>query len=171
MAKEITDIDLLKIKGKIDIIILDDTKKRKNIVYGAQSIKKQTGVLGRKTFDFDIFSNNPKENAKAVERRIEKLTSKDSFYTKPAMHPGTWKVNYKGEDNKKGTRDDIGIADYTNSPKPKPPIKIINGIRYRTITQEAKSKRKALSQKEFKFRHEKDREDLERIKLKKVVFD
>jgi hypothetical protein len=157
---------------EIDKIIINETRKNKDIIYGAQSIKKQIGVLSRPTIDFDIFTSNPELQAKKTEMLLEKTTKpKNDFYVKPAEHKGTYKIKNVGDDKKQNTKDDISIADYTKTPNPIPPFKIIDKVRYRTLTQEAKAKRKALKDKEYAFRHEKDRDDLERVEASKVIFD
>jgi hypothetical protein len=165
-------MDFFELKPKVDKKILEQVKKKKQIIYGAQSIKKQIGEgLSRSTSDFDIFAHNPKKAATETEREIEKLTPTDTFFVKPAVHKGTFKIKYKGQDMKPNTKDDKEIADYTKTPSPLPPTKTLNGIRYRTLAQEKKAKRMSLRDKQFKFRHEKDREDLNRAENSKVIFD
>ncbi len=162
---------LLLNKAKIDKTILKEVKKKKEIVYGAQSIKKQIGFLGRPTIDWDILSKTPEQSAKQTEKELETLHKGEQFFVKEALHKGTYKVQYLGKDKKKNTKDDIGVADYTKLKSKVPPTKLINGIRYRTLTQEGKAKRSAIKDEDFAFRREKDTEDLNRIKLKKVIFD
>jgi len=144
--------------------ILERTRKKKDIIFGAQSIKAQTGMFSRPTQDFDIFTTNPKKSAQEIEKKLDRQVGFNYFYNKPALHPGTWKVKGIGMDMKKGTDDDLEIIDYSKHPKPKPKIKKINGVRYRTLREEALAKLKALRDPEYKFRHEKDAEDLRRIR-------
>lgn len=153
-------LEEMMMKRKRDKAILAQAKKEKSIVYGAQSIKARRGVLARNTEDWDIFSKSPKKSAKTTEKKLDKIYKRDQFYTKPAMHPGTHKVMSKGADRRKGTKDDWGVADYTKMPKPKPPVNKINGVRFRTLAQEAKAKRTSLRDKTQKFRHKKDSTDL-----------
>jgi hypothetical protein len=82
---------------------------------------------------------------------------------KPAEHKGTWKVKGRGIDLKTNTEDDESIADYTKLDK-KWKYKIINGIKYRILKEELKRKIATIKDPEFKFRHEKDRDDIKRIK-------
>lgn len=139
-------------------LILRQAKKRKEIVYGAQAINAQMpGYMHRKTEDYDVYSHKPKVSAYKLEKTLDKAHHGNKFYVKPAKHPGTWKVmKYKGEDN---------VADYTTMPQPPPKHKTIGGVRYVTLTEVSKSKKVALKDKESKFRHEKDRGDLERIRF------
>lgn len=161
---------LLYNKSKIDKTILEQTKKNKEVVYGAQSIKKQIGVVGRNTFDYDIMSKNAKRSSIETEKKLEAFEKGNQFFVKPAKHKGTFKIKYVGSDKKQNTDDDQEIADYTQVSK-YPSIKKINGINYRTLTQESKAKRMAIKDKSYAFRKEKDTDDLNRIKLKKIIFD
>ena len=152
-------------QDKIEKCILNTVKKQKQIVYGGRSIQKQIGIFSRPTTDFDIFTSNPKSNAYAMEKKLDKIMGFDYFYKKKGMNKSTWKVKNKGKDMKKGTQDDEGVVDYTQTPKPKPKVKKINGVYYRNIKEELKAKRCALKDKEMSFRHKKDLEDIHRIKL------
>ncbi len=152
-------------KGKIERTILNHTRKNKDIIFGAQSIKKQIGFFSRATEDWDILTKTPKTSANKVQSKLDEVHGSNFYYSKEALHPGTWKVMSKGLDGRKGTRDDKGIIDYSKTPKPVPPFIRIEGIRYRTLGQERKAKRKSLKDIAFKFRHKKDSEDLTRIKL------
>ena len=145
--------------------IKSNVKKEKSVVYGARSIQAQIGLFSRNTMDWDIFSAKPKKSAKMAEKSLDKVWEGDHFYTKPAMHPGTFKVMSKGNDGKKGTGDDWGLIDFTIMPKPRPKTVRIGGINYRKITQEKKAKYKALKDRTQKFRWDKDNEDLNRIKV------
>ena len=153
------------ITPKIENTVLSQAKKEKNIVYGGRSIKKQIGLFGRYTEDWDLFATKPKSSALKTEKKLDSHWGSDHYYTKPATHPGTWKVMSKGKDGRKKTKDDYGVADYSRMPRPKPKFVMINGVRYRKLSQEKKAKYKSLKDKEMKFRHQKDRGDVERIKV------
>ena len=167
----------MKIKGnkqfaRMDALVKEDIlqgeikkflKMNKNVVYGARSINAQTGILTRNTKDWDAFSNNPKKTANQLQKQLDKQVQGDYFYSKPAMHKGTWKVKGKGNDLIKNTKDDEEVADFSK-PLKKVPFVIVDGLRYRTLKEEIKAKKKAVADPEFKFRHEKDQTDLNRIK-------
>jgi len=143
---------------------LQQFAKRKNIIYGAQSIKKQLGIRGRPTYDFDIFSNNPKKDAYAIERQLEKIApNTDLFYVKPALHYGTFKIMFKGKDLIKNSKDDVGLIDLSKKEGIIKYIKIENNL-YRILQQELKAKLKALKDPTQKFRWKKDNDDAIRIK-------
>jgi len=138
-------------------------KKEGCTVYGARSINAQSNILTRSTNDWDAYSNTPEKTAKQLQRQLDKLVGGDYFYHKPAMHKCTWKVKTIGDDLIRDTLDDEDIADFSK-PDKKVKIKIIDGLRYRDLREEIKAKQKAIADPEFKFRHEKDQRDLDRIK-------
>jgi len=150
---------------KPDKVILNQVKRRGDIIYGAQAMNKQMPpMLRRQSVDYDIFSRgNPKPAAVKMERRLDKSYGGDLFYVKPAQHPGTWKVMDKGQDGRMGTKDDFGIVDYSKKPRGIK-TKKIGGINYVQLQEIRKDKKKSLKDKESKFRHEKDRGDLEIMK-------
>jgi hypothetical protein len=155
--------DLIETQFLLDKLILKIAKQRKQIIYGARSIEKQAGLFSRPTKDYDIFDKNPKKSAQLMQKILDKSAGFDQFYMKEAEHKGTWKVKSKGNDGVKNTEDDESIADYT---KPEQKIKFVikNGVRYRILKEELKKKVSTVQDPEFKFRHEKDRDDIKRIK-------
>jgi hypothetical protein len=98
-----------------------------------------------------------------LQKKLDKNAGFDYYYSKPAEHEGTWKVKGRGNDNIKGTDDDESIADYTK-PDKKIPFILIKGIRYRILKEELKRKQATIKDKEYKFRWEKDKGDINRIK-------
>lgn len=152
-------------EGNIERAIKKNVKKEKGIIYGAQSIKKQLPLFARRTEDYDIFVKNPRRVANKVEREVEGFSKGDDFFVKKGINKGTWKLKHKGADMKRETRDDISVADFTLMPRPQPKFKVFQGVRYRIISQEIAAKKKILRDKQFAFRHKKDREDLNRLNL------
>lgn len=145
--------------------ILGQARRNKETLYGARAMNKQLSWkwLSRPTFDYDIYSKKPRKSARQLEKTLDRASNQDIYYVKPAMHKGTFKVMHKGYDKIKGTKDDYGIADYT---KPQRKIKSIkqNKIRYAHISERVKDAKTSLKNPMFKFRHKKDKSDLERIK-------
>jgi hypothetical protein len=82
---------------------------------------------------------------------------------KEAEHKGTFKVKSKGNDGIQNTEDDESVADYTK-PDQKVPFVLKNGVRYRVLKQEMQRKIATTKDPEFKFRHAKDQDDINRIK-------
>ncbi len=151
-------------KYKRNKVILDNARRFNQIVYGARSIQAQVGVLSRQTEDWDIFAKNPRQSARKVEKQLDRQIGFNYFFAKPGMHKGTWKVKGKGYDLKPETKDDEGVADYTQIPIPKPKVKRFHGVMYRTLSEEVSAKKRAIRDKNYAFRKEKDTADLERIK-------
>jgi len=147
--------------------IHNQVRKNNSIIYGGRSIMKQLPFFMRRpTEDYDIYTKKPKKNAVELEKKLDRQAGMDYFYVKPALYPGTFKVMNRGKDLK-DPRDDVGVADFTKMPVPKPKTKRIEGIRYSLLSQEKKNKLKALRDPEYKFRHEKDRGDYKRMVEKK----
>ena len=153
----------LRANALTEQIVIAQAKQNNSIIFGGQAIKKHIGFFARPTKDFDVLSNRPKRSARQLERKLDRIAQEDIYFTKPALHPGTTKVMNKGRDMRKGTRDDIGIVDYS---KPRRGIKskIINGVKYVLLSETIKDKRKAIADPQFTFRKEKDLEDIRRIK-------
>lgn len=150
---------------KIEKAILGQARKEGNIIFGSQAIKRKLGINARPpSGDYDLFSDMPKSSANKTETKLDKSFKKDLFFTKKGANPSTWKVKFKGRDGKALTKDDIGVADYTKTPKPKPKTFKFRGVNYRTLNEELKAKKKLISDKQFDFRRKKDLEDFLRIK-------
>lgn len=151
------------------MIIEDYLKKRKEIVYGARAMNVQLPIThNRLTEDYDVYSKKPRRSARKLERKLDKAAQGDCYYTKPAMHPGTFKVMDKGPDRKRETEDDFNVADFT-IPNRRIKFKTIGGIRYAALSERKKDAKRALKEPEFAFRHHKDRRDLYMIKTGKRI--
>jgi hypothetical protein len=146
-----------------DGFILGFSKKKKHIIYGARSLQAQNHLFGRDTQDWDIFSDTPKKCARELKNLLNERTKSNYYYKKPAKHKGTWKIKGKGHDGIKDTEDDESIADFSKREKKTPHV-VKNGVRYRHLSEEVKAKKKSIADPEFKFRHEKDKDDLNRVK-------
>lgn len=144
-------------------IILEQTKRKQNIVYGAQSVKKQLGMFARPTFDYDIYSKTPHQDAQEVRRKLNEAAKANIYYdTQSKKTKGVYKVYYVGQDGKPYTKDDKGIVDYSELKKGIRYV-IINGIRYSVLDSTIRDKKRALTEEQYAFRHKKDQEDLNRI--------
>lgn len=138
-------------------VIERDTNNDKVVVYGTKALNAQLPkFLQRPTEDWDIFSRTPKKDAKKLETALDKAYKGDYFYTEKALHSGTHKV--------KSHVTGKGVADYTRRIKGLPYI-----TKYKTrfvplswIKSEAA---KVLKDKDSKYRWNKDRDTLQRIKL------
>ena len=153
---------------KIPDIITGEAKKKKQVVYGARAMNAQmpAGFLGRHTEDWDVYTHRPRQTANRMQARLDKQIAggRDEFYAKPALHKGTYKVMHRGADMRRNTPDDIGIVDYTKMPRTVPTVRVA-GVRYESLGSISKGKRKILKDPESAYRHEKDKEDLRRIRV------
>ena len=150
-----------------DKIILNHVKKRNEILAGGQSIKRQTGFMGRNTFDYDILSPRARSSARVLEKTLDKKSGGDNYFTMPSkFHKGTFKVIHKGRDMIKNTRDDIPLVDISVPDRRIQTVRI-NGIKHSTLKQEVANKRRALADPTQEFRFKKDAEDIQRIKAAK----
>jgi len=147
--------------------ILKQAKKNKSIIYGGQAVRKQIGIaFSRYTMDIDVLSKKPKKSANTLQRTLDKKSGGDYYFSTPSkFHKGTFKVYHKGADLRRGTKDDIGVADYSKMRKVK--TRMVDGIQYVKLSEVIKDKKKALKDKEFKFRWKKDKEDIRRIRASK----
>lgn len=147
-------------RDKIGKAILKKTQKHETI-YGAQALNKQLPKKLRKhTEDYDIYTNTPRKDALEAEKYLDKKFGGDYFYTKKAKHEGTYKV--------KDRIMDKGVVDYTK-PKGNIPSKIIGKHRYVTLDHIEKGAKKTLKDKSSEYRHPKDKDTLNRIKINKFL--
>jgi len=144
-------------KKVVDHLVKLDAQKDGHVIYGAQAINAQLpGYLHKQTEDYDIYAKNPKKEAKQMEKKLDKAFGGDYFESKPAEHTGTWKVKSKVTKR--------GIVDYTK-PTKKIKSKIVYGNKYETLKSIKKHIKKTLKDESAAFRHDKDFEALQRIKL------
>jgi len=145
-----------KKKELIQKIILQ-TIKNKEIIYGEQAVKiRLPKHLQRYTKDYDVYSRTPKKDAVEAEKKLDKAFGGDYFYTEPAEHKGTYKVRSRinGE----------GYADFTEPERNYDSDKI-KGHKY-IKTKHIKDRiKEILEDKTQEFRHAKDRDTLNRLKI------
>jgi len=145
-----------KKKKNIPKIILSRTGN-KEVIYGARALNKRfPPFLDTTTKDYDIFSPTPKKDARETEKALDKHFGGDFFYIKQAEHPGTWKVKSKINEE--------GYADYT-IPESKIPSDKLGKNRYAKLDWIKAKINKSLKDPEAEFRHAKDRDALNRIRI------
>lgn len=158
-------------KHQIPSIVVGEAKRRKHIIYGTQAMNAQLPLaFRRRTQDWDIYARNPHATAHRMQARLDReiARGRDDFFSKPALHPGTHKVMHEGPDTRKGTRDDIGIIDYTKLPKTLETV-ALNGVKGESLTSIVRGKKKILRDPQSKYRWAKDRGDLGRIGLAQTL--
>lgn len=161
-------ISFYRNKRKIAEVIIDHVKKKKHILFGARSLNAHfPRFLDKPTVDYDILveRGNPKKVATRLEKKLDKKLGGNFFIVEKAKHPGTYKV--------KRVLGKEGIIDVSKA-KEKVPTDKIGGVRYSKLSFEKDKVKQSLSDPESKFRHDKDRERLERIRIfeslkKKVI--
>lgn len=146
-----------KIYGEANFIrssILNLAQKNKQVVYGGQAANKNLPLhLRRKTKDFDVYSKQPKQSAEELSKVLNKGFSKDEFTVERAKYDKTFKVK-RGKET---------IADYTsttNHPKSKNEF----GVKYADLDYQKKKLKEIVKNPDFKYRWEKDKDMLNRIK-------
>jgi len=144
-------------KSKTKKVILKNVKKKKHVVYGARALNVfLPSFLDKETQDYDIFSKTPRATAKRVEKKLDKEYGGDFFRVEKAIHPGTYRVksNITGKE----------VADYTKREKGVEHTTVRN-VNYVTLDWQKKKAKRILKDPEAKFRHQKDKDTLQRIKI------
>lgn len=159
MKKQYTRAQLInyyKKQNAYNKIIKQDAREDKDVVYGTQALNAQIpSYLRRQTKDWDIFTRGAKKEAKELETKLDSYYGGDYFYVKPAQHEGTYKVESYVTGNE--------VADYTDKPKGIKSVKK-NNIKYVPLSWIENSAKTTLKDKASVYRHEKDRDTLQRIK-------
>jgi len=144
-------------------LIVQDAMEDGHIIYGAQASNKQLpSHLRKHTEDFDIFTKQSKKQAEQMEKKLDKAYGGDYFRIQQALHKGTYKV--------KSNVTNRTIADYSSQGK-KPNFKKILGVKYADLKSIKRKIGKTLRDEASAFRHDKDRETLQRIKLHEKALD
>lgn len=150
-------ISFYKNQPKTKKVILKNARRKKHIVFGGQALNTFfPSFLDTPTEDYDIYSTTPRRTARRVERKLDKKFGGDFFLMKPAKHKGTFKIVSKVTKR--------GVADYSKSDRPIT-YKIIKGVRYAKLIHQKENIAKSLADPKSKFRHDKDRATLERIRI------
>lgn len=135
--------------------ILNLVQKRGQVIYGARAINKQLPThLQKETSDYDVLTKKPEQSAKELAEKLNKIYGEGEFKVEKAKYSKTWKVKSK---------EGKTVADYTLTTK-KP--KSVNefGVRYANLEYQKGKIKKILKDEASSFRHDKDRETLDRIK-------
>jgi len=152
-----------KNKNMTKRLIVQDAVDDGHIIYGAQASNAQLPeYLQKDTEDFDIFTKKSKKEAEQMEKKLDKAYGGDLFRVEKAKHKGTYKV----KSNVTGRT----VADYSSQGK-KPNFKKILGVKYADLKSIKRKIGKTLRDESSSFRHDKDRETLQRIKLSEESLD
>lgn len=137
--------------------IIKNTIGPREIIYGEHAIKKRVPrYLERPTQDYDIYSSTPRRDAHQAERALDRRFGGDFFYVKPARYPNTYKVVAHANQE--------GYADFTK-PETKIPYDILAGKKYAKLSVEKQHRHQSINDPMFHWRHAKDQDALNRIKI------
>ncbi len=145
-----------RLKDKIQEIVLK-TIREKEIIHGERAVAIRVPEhLRRHTRDYDVYSKTPEEDAIEAEKELDKEFGGDFFEVVEAKHEGTYKVKSKV--------NELGYADFTD-PGEKVRSDVIMGKRYVTLNYLKNRLKRILKDKEKEFRHAKDRDTINRIRV------
>ena len=135
------------------------SKNKIGIVHGTRATNTQLPrFLERKTVDWDIFVKKPKVKARQLERKLDKRFRGDYFKVKKGKGSPGVKV-YKI----KSTITNENFVDFATTQRQVPTI-AIRGIKFATLKDQKRIAQQNVKKPELKFRREKDRNLLKRIK-------
>ena len=136
---------------------IKSTIGKKEIIYGETALNHYFPKwLDRPTQDVDVYSKTPRKDARQAERKLDHVFGGDHFYVKPALHKGTYKVVAHANQE--------GYADFTK-PEQKIPHKVVGGKNVVALSFVKERIKKTLADPESKYRHSKDRDALNRIRI------
>jgi len=143
-----------------DKVILARLKENnKLVVHGGKAINAYLpNWLDKATEDWDIFSETPRATAKKLEEVLEKKYGGNYFTVKPAKHEGTFRI--------RAIVTKRVVADIT-LPVREIEYREVDGVNYATLDYHVKQIKRTLAIPEYSFRHGKDKETLQRIKIYK----
>ena len=143
-----------RIRGEILNLVV----KKRQVIYGQQAANYFLPEhLRKETKDFDILTSKPEVSAKELVKQLNKKYG-DRFESVPARYSKTFKVKDKQTGNT--------VADYTKTTK-KPNSYNDVGVRYADLNYAEKKIKKILKDESSKFRHDKDLDTLNRIRLRR----
>jgi len=145
-------------KSLIAPTVLSVLRKTKGILHGGRALNiHMPPHLDRHTTDFDMYAKKAKERAREIEKALDKKFGGDYFRVEEGTHKGTFKVKSNVTGNV--------IADVT-TPKGRIIHKTtLDGINYAKLSYIKRKLQGILRDKTKEFRHAKDRETLQRIKI------
>lgn len=131
------------------------------IVHGGKAINAYLPKwLDRATEDWDVFSEDAEDKAQTLEMLLDERYGGDYFKVEPALHMGTYRVKSKVTGRV--------IADIT-FPERKIKFHKIKGINYASLEYHERKIERVLADPEIAFRHSKDRDALQRIRIYKLM--
>jgi len=153
-----------KRSGMLPIKVSSYIRKSGAILHGARALNEHFPPhLDKHTEDWDVFIKSPEKHARKLERELDKEYKGDFFEVKKGEHKGTWKVKSKITGKT--------VVDFTQPTKTVSHKTTLDGIKYAKIKYIKEKLMKILRDKSKKFRHEKDKEALQRIEIYKKLYE
>jgi hypothetical protein len=147
-------------KSLVDKTIEDETRRKQWIVHGAKALNKQvTPEFQRRTKDWDLFSESPKQSSLHLERQIETAIQKDIFDQAEIPLTASSEIVYRIVLKSTGEE----IVDFMKTPNHKNLYTVIGGIRYETLEHAKEMHEKVLANPIYSHRWDKARRDLNAI--------
>lgn len=143
---------------------LRDSRNHKMIVFGGKAVNAYLPAwLDKETKDWDILTpGSSKKAASDLEARLNKHYGGEYFSIEPAIHEGTFRIRSKVTG--------VVVADISMKDR-QIDFKKRQGVNYATLDFLEEEAENVLSDPEKSFRHNKDRDTLQRIKVLKRVKD
>lgn len=139
------------------IILNNINSSKEQVIYGAQAINSHLpSYLDRETEDYDVYSKKPKISAQKMEKELDNYYGGDYYSVQKGNNPGTWKI--------KSNVTNRTVVDYTY-PDRNLKATIREGKRVLSLNDLKKNINKSLKNPNAKFRRDKDKEALQRIRL------
>jgi len=130
--------------------------KANEVIQGERALEMQLPKhLQRRTKDYDIYSETPKQSAEELRDYLNEQFKGEYFKVRAAKHRGTYKV--------KSTIDEETFADYSKTPK-RLQQTTIGETKYSALAFEMKKALRTLQKKKFEYRKRKEHGRLRRIK-------
>ena len=147
----------------IDNTILAELKANPDlIVHGGKAINALLPKwLDKATMDWDIFSSTPRATARKIEQLLDEQYNGNYFTVKPAKHEGTFRIISRVTERV--------VADIT-LPEREITYRNIKGVNYATLDYHVEQIKRVLADPAIAFRHTKDKETLQRIRIFRQVY-
>lgn len=141
-----------------DAVIEQFLNENEAIVFGARATNRHLPAhLDKPTVDWDLLTRkDPTVIARVVEKALDRRFGGNFFFVEPALHPGTFKV--------KSVVTGATAVDISGLDEIVPNVEV-KGINYATLDHQVKNIKRSLADPASSFRHNKDRETLQRIDI------
>ncbi len=161
MVNDTQRMNYYKKRKMIRQIVLQRLAKTGNVLTGQRAMNRvMPDYLDKVTKDYDILVGRgmtPQQAAMATEARLDKHMGFNAFETVGGDYEGVRKVRSRVTEST--------IADYTQPEKMPTYKKDIDGVNIVGLKYLKKKFKEAIANPEAKFRHAKDKESLNRIRL------